>query len=257
MGVYFREKEWGWDKEKDLMGAYFRFNISKGWDRVGLGVGLGVGSEVGFESGQERYKSHRWDYQILSFLLSKKIGWGWGWDWVHISEILYQTTRLGGDLGSIPSWVHFWEKSVGWFMSALCRLTCPWPNGPCVMLPNEYAAIYPFNLEHPCPLCPHLGLQRTLEVPDRGLESWSWFGYGPWSLIHGWSKFWPYLGFEGAKNLHVIYVLIWGFGGCWMFLTGSGHLDLNRNMVTGLWYTHVPYLGSLSWFWRCKEHLSP
>ena len=92
MGVYFREKEWGWDKEKDLMGAYFRFNISKGWDRVGLGVGLGVGSEVGFESGQERYKSHRWDYQILSFLLSKKIGWGWGWDWVHISEILYQTT---------------------------------------------------------------------------------------------------------------------------------------------------------------------
>ena len=94
MGVYFREKEWGWDKEKDLMGAYFRFNISKGWDRVGLGVGLGVGSEVGFESGQERYKSHRWDYQILSFLLSKKIGWGWGWDWVHISEILYQTTLL-------------------------------------------------------------------------------------------------------------------------------------------------------------------
>ena len=24
-----------------------------------------------------------------------------------------------------------------------------------------------------------------------------------------------YLDFEGAKNIHVIYVLIWGFGACW------------------------------------------
>ena len=44
--------------------------------------------------------------------------------------------------------------------------------------------------EHPCPLCPDLGLWRKLEVPDWGLESWSWFGYGHWSLIHPWSKFW-------------------------------------------------------------------
>ena len=27
-------------------------------------------------------------------------------------------------------------------------------------------------------------------VPDWGLASWSWFGYGDWSLIHPWSKFW-------------------------------------------------------------------
>ena len=44
--------------------------------------------------------------------------------------------------------------------------------------------------EHPCPLSPHLGLWRTLEVPDWGLASWSWFGYGHWSLIHPWSEFW-------------------------------------------------------------------
>ena len=30
------------------------------------------------------------------------------------------------------------------------------------------------------------------------------------------------LDFEGAKNLHVLKVLIWGFGGCWRFLTGFG-----------------------------------
>ena len=44
--------------------------------------------------------------------------------------------------------------------------------------------------EHPCPLSPHLGLWRMLEVPDWGLVSWSWFEYGCWSLIHPWSKFW-------------------------------------------------------------------
>ena len=28
-------------------------------------------------------------------------------------------------------------------------------------------------------------------------------------------------------------------------------------MVRGLWYTHVLNFGSLSWFWRCKEHPCP
>ena len=43
-----------------------------------------------------------------------------------------------------------------------------------------------------------------------------------------------YLEFEGAKNIHVLYVIIiWGFGGCWRFLTGVWHLDLDLNMVTG------------------------
>ena len=44
--------------------------------------------------------------------------------------------------------------------------------------------------EHPCHLSPDLGTLRMLEVPDWGLASWSWFGYGHWSLIHSWSKFW-------------------------------------------------------------------
>ena len=43
--------------------------------------------------------------------------------------------------------------------------------------------------EHPCPLSPHLGLWRTLEVPDWGLASWYWFGYGHWSLVHPYAKF--------------------------------------------------------------------
>ena len=41
-----------------------------------------------------------------------------------------------------------------------------------------------------CPLSHHLGLWRTLEVPDWGLASLPWFEYGHWSFIHPWSKFW-------------------------------------------------------------------
>ena len=31
---------------------------------------------------------------------------------------------------------------------------------------------------------------RVLEVPDWCLASWSWFGYGHWSLVQLYSKFW-------------------------------------------------------------------
>ena len=54
------------------------------------------------------------------------------------------------------------------------------------------------------------------------------------------------LDFEGAKNIHVLKVLIWGFGGCWRFLTGVWHPDIDLDMVTGLWYTYIPNFGSLS-----------
>ena len=43
-----------------------------------------------------------------------------------------------------------------------------------------------------------------------------------------------YLDFEGAKNILVLLVLIWGIGGHWRFLTGVWHLDLDLDMVTGL-----------------------
>ena len=66
-----------------------------------------------------------------------------------------------------------------------------------------------------------------------------------------------YLYFEGAKNIHVLEVIIWGFGGWWRFLTELWHIDVNLDLVTGLWYTHDPNFGSLSWFWRCKEHPCP
>ena len=55
-----------------------------------------------------------------------------------------------------------------------------------------------------------------------------------------------YLDLEGAKNIHVLKVLIWGFGGRWRFLTGVQHLDPDLDMVKCLWYTYVPNFGSLS-----------
>ena len=44
--------------------------------------------------------------------------------------------------------------------------------------------------EYPCPLSPQIGLWRTLEVPDWGLVTLSWFRYGHWSLIDPCSEFW-------------------------------------------------------------------
>ena len=40
-----------------------------------------------------------------------------------------------------------------------------------------------------------------------------------------------YLDFEGAKNINVLYVLILGFGGCWIFLIGVRHFHLGLDMV--------------------------
>ena len=54
------------------------------------------------------------------------------------------------------------------------------------------------------------------------------------------------LDFEGAKNTHVLKVLISGYGGCLRFLTKVCHPDLDLATVTGLWYTHDPNFGSLT-----------
>ena len=58
-----------------------------------------------------------------------------------------------------------------------------------------------------------------------------------WSLVFDTTMiqiFALYLDFEGAKSFHVLKVLIWGFGGCWRFLTGVWHFDLELDIVTGL-----------------------
>ena len=41
------------------------------------------------------------------------------------------------------------------------------------------------------------------------------------------------LDFECAKNITVLKVLIFVFGGYWRLLTGVWHLDLDLDMVTG------------------------
>merc|ERR1711954_344761 len=54
-----------------------------------------------------------------------------------------------------------------------------------------------------------------------------------------------YFDFEGAKIIHVLQVLIWDFGGCWRYLTGVLHPDIDLDMGTGLWYNHIPKFDSL------------
>ena len=97
--------------------------------------------------------------------------------------------------------------------------------------------------KHPCPLTSDLGFWRILEVPDCGLQAWSQFG---WLLVFVTPMFQILaysLPFKGSKSIHV--------------LTGVWHLDFDLNMFTDLWYPNIPNFGSLSWFWRCKEHPCP
>ena len=111
---------------------------------------------------------------------------------------------------------------------------------------------------HSCSLSPHLGLWRLLELPGWDLVYFVililiWIRSQVYDILNIIS-FVLYLDSEGAKNIHVLQILIWSFGRCWMFLTWVWHLDLDFDMATGLWYTQLLSFGSLSWFWRCKEH---
>ena len=59
-------------------------------------------------------------------------------------------------------------------------------------------------------------------------------------------KIWAhYIDFEGAKNIHVLQVLIWGFGWGWWFLTGVWHLELDFDIVNGLQFVHFLNFDSL------------
>ena len=176
----------------------------------------------------------------------------------------------------------------------------------------DFLSLFWRRKEYPHPLSPDYGgLLKMVEVPDWGLASGFWLGYGHWSLVHPCSKFWlpililkmqrtsmsfkflfpaledaggyrfgfcilvliwilslfldrftfwiltVYHGFEGVKDIHVLTFQIWGLGGCLRLLTGVWHLHVALDMVSSLWYTHDPNFGSLSRFWRCKEHPCP
>ena len=117
------------------------------------------------------------------------------------------------------------------------------------------------------------GLWRILEIHGLYLASLalenaagSWLGFDILILIWIMSLVFDtpmfqilalYINIEGAKNIHVIWVLtcgLWGHGG---FLTRVWQDDLDQDMGTGLWCTLDPNFGCLCWFWRCKEHPCP
>ena len=59
--------------------------------------------------------------------------------------------------------------------------------------------------EHPCPLSPHLGLWRKLEVPDWNFSSWS-------SIHPMFQNLALNLDCEGAKTINVLSIPIWALG---------------------------------------------
>ena len=92
----------------------------------------------------------------------------------------------------------------------------------------------------------------------------SWLGFGIliliriWSLVFDTPRFWILaLSWFWKWKEHPCPLSPEVFGGYLRFLTGVWHLDLDLDMVTGLWYTNNPNVGSLSWFCRGKKHQCP
>ena len=96
-----------------------------------------------------------------------------------------------------------------------------------------------------------------LEVPDWGLTSWKWFGYGHWFLLHLYFKFWfSTFIFQLQRNPCPLKPHL----GLWRMLEVSdrGLASWSRfGYVTGLWYNHDLNFSSLSCVWSCKEHECP
>ena len=72
---------------------------------------------------------------------------------------------------------------------------------------------------------------------DSDRVSGLWYTHDP--------NFWSLSWFLRCQQHPCPKVLIWGFWGCFRLLTGIWHLDLDLNMVTGLWYTHDPIFFSI------------
>ena len=66
-----------------------------------------------------------------------------------------------------------------------------------------------------------------------------------------------YLYFEGAKNINVPLVLIWGFKGLWGFLTGVWHLDLDLDIDNVLLDIHNPNFAACLEFECAKTICAP
>jgi len=96
-----------------------------------------------------------------------------------------------------------------------------------------------------------------LEVPDWGLASWSWFGYGHWSLIQPWSKLWLYVLIvklqRTSMSLKSTFGALKDTGGSWL---GFGILILIWILSLVFDLATIQIL-ALSWIWRCKEHPCP
>ena len=98
-----------------------------------------------------------------------------------------------------------------------------------------------------------LGPWRILEKPDMGSDFWYWFGYGHWSIKLIFQILAVHIGFEGAKNIHVLYFLF-GLLRKYRFLTGVWNFW--SWFVCGYWsLTQIcSKFRFLHWFCSYKEH---
>ena len=101
--------------------------------------------------------------------------------------------------------------------------------------------------EHPCPLSPHLGLWRTLQLPDWGFASSSWFRYGQWSLIYLCSKFWLSIFILKMQRTSM------SFKSSFETLENTGGSWLGFDILILIWIWSWALLGSSLKFWSHSD----
>ena len=97
--------------------------------------------------------------------------------------------------------------------------------------------------EHPCPLSPHLGLWRMLEVPYWGLASWYWFGYNHWSLINPWYEVWLYT-FILKVQRTTISIKSWFWA-----MVGAGGIWLEFGILILIFLWSLVFYTPMIWIW--------
>ena len=87
-------------------------------------------------------------------------------------------------------------------------------------------------IEQQCPLSSDFGLWMMLEVPDWGLASWYWFGYGHWSLVHQYSEFWlPILILQVQRTSMSFKSSFWALEDAWGSLIWIWSLVFDTPMI--------------------------
>ena len=194
--------------------------------------------------------------------------WSWWWGVYRVPKNLYSEIQLPTSNKKVQRTQHVLEV-LYWSCGGLWRfltgvLVLDHDGEEFIISQTTYVPKFSFLhwikrcKEPSCPWSPGLELWRTLEVPDWGFGSWSWWGgvkNVPNNLCSEIQL--STLNKKVAKNPHVLQVLVWSCGEFWCFLTRVLVPYHDGDGSTMYQTIYVPKFSFLHWIKRCKEPSCP